>query len=245
MAKMESSPDQKIESELLGNLNTYNPEETKQKRLSLSETDQVLSRLAEAKFTDKATATRAVAELIRKGASNARAKDTMFVEIKCGKTGAPIEISRYDVVNCLFAICKHKTIRKLAEAMAPQLLKANLSIIQRVPTADLKGDLASVVNKNLLIAHRQSKDKDASPPTLLTRPEEICACTYAQWMPNLNELAGSTRLSRLLEEDLLLRKPRKAKTFQKNPQNKQDTEKPLPSNGVKGLEKGTKKTSKK
>ena len=81
------------------------------------------------------------------------------------------------------------------------MLEANLGIIKRAPTANLSGDLALKISRKL--AYRKQANEEAVDVHPLTREEECC--TYAQWMPNLNELAGSTRLKSLMEEDLLSR----------------------------------------
>lgn len=200
----------KIALGMVNVLATYRPEENIKKTLTPSQVSEVIEKIARNKEIANETALRAVATLIRKGAANAKAKDTMTIEIICTTTKVATELSRYDMGMALYAVAKHKVIRKLAEAMAPMMLEANLQIIKRVPTADLKGDLANKINRRLLDQIRKTP-ADKTPPSLLTMEEEICCCTYAQWMPNLDQLANSTRLKRLLEEDLLLRtsKPKK------------------------------------
>lgn len=169
---------------------------------------ETVKNLVSAKTISRSTASIAIAGLIRKGAANARARDTMAVEIRCPDTGTITEVSRYDIGMALYRVVKHKTIRKLTEAMASDMLTAALGIIRRDPTADLKGDLANKINRRLL-AEAARTPPDKTPPKMLTREEEVCACTYAQHLPNLNELARSDRLKRLLEEDLLQRKPQR------------------------------------
>jgi hypothetical protein len=134
----------------------------------------------------------------------------MTIDVIRQETKVTTEVSKYDVIMALFSVTKHKTIRKLAEAMAPIMLQSNLAIIKRVPTADLRGDLANKINRRLL-AKAKNTPQGETPPSPLTRQEEVCCCTYAQWMPNLNELANSDRLKALLDEDLMSRKPRKRK----------------------------------
>lgn len=196
--------------QLVDNLSTYVPEENITKRLTPADINAVCVKLSKNKDISVPTATRAIAELIRRGAANANATDTMTIDVICQETKVTTEVSKYDVIMALFSVTKHKTIRKLAEAMAPIMLQSNLAIIKRVPTADLRGDLANKINRRLL-AKAKNTPQGETPPSPLTRQEEVCCCTYAQWMPNLNELANSDRLKALLDEDLMSRKPRKRK----------------------------------
>lgn len=196
-----------IKGTILDALSTYYPDEIVTKNVSPEQVKVTLDRLARSKGIHSDTAIRAVSELIIKGAANARAKDTMALNIQCPVTGDLTQVSRYDITMALYSVVKHKTVRKLAEAMAPMILQGNLNILKRVPTADLKGDLAAKINRRLL-SQAQNTPSEKTPPSPLTREEEVCCCTYAQWMPNLNELANSTRLKQLMEEDLLLRKPK-------------------------------------
>jgi hypothetical protein len=154
-----------------------------------------MQKLAVYKETDPDMAMIAASELFRKGAANTSAPDTMEIKIVDIQKKV-VTITRYDVSMALFSITGNKKVRNLAEAMAPQILKANLACAERSPFANLKGDLANRINKKLL-----AKEKP-----LLTRKEEICCFTYAQWIPNLDELPSSDRLRGLLEEDLLQRR---------------------------------------
>lgn len=142
------------------------------------------------------TALGAVVTLFRRGAANAKASDSMMVDVKSKDGNACTEVNRYDISIAMQKIVGHKTMRKLAEAMAPEMRIANLELIKRNPLLDLKGDLANRINRKLILQKAEA----------LTRKEEICCCTYAQWMPNLNEIAESNRRKTLLEEDLYSRR---------------------------------------
>lgn len=192
-------------------LSTYRPESFVKKTITPVQIGFTMDQLGRTKGIATQTAIRATSELTRKGAANARAKDTISVEIKCSETQNIAVISRYDLRMALYGVTRHKTIRKLAEAMAPMMLTANLEITRRVPTADLSGDLSSKINRNLA-KKAQNVKEGQNPPEPLTRAEAVCCCTYAQWMPNLNELCGSNSLKSLMEEDyLLLRNSKRAK----------------------------------
>lgn len=200
--------DQDIKTEISDYLKDYNediiPKSESSKKVSLAQASSIMERIARIKDISKKTATLAVVELFRKGAANAGAPDSMEVEVRCPITGVTTSITRYDVVMALQSVTDHKTLRKLAETLAPQMLDANLQLIQQNPLMDRKGDLANRINRKLVLRKEDP----------LTRKEEVCCATYAQWMPNLNELAESTRLKALLDEDLNARRKRKNKPSQ-------------------------------
>ena len=175
------------------------------KEVSKEQVSNIIARLSKVKDISSGTAVKAIATLFRRGAAAAAAPDSMQVEVKCPSTGLVTDISRYDVVMALHNVCDHKTLRKLAEAMAPEMVQANLTLLKANPLLDLKGDLANRINRKLVLRKEDP----------LSREEEICCCTYAQWMPNLNEMANSNRLKALLEEDLAARRKQKSKKGKK------------------------------
>lgn len=166
---------------------------------------EILTKISKTKDISLKTAAIGVAALFRKGAANAGASDSMQVDVLCQDSNVATEISRYDLVMSLNTVTGHKNVRKLAETMAPEMVMANLALLKRNPLLDLKGDLANRINRKLFLRKEPS----------LTREEEICCCTYTQWMPNLNELALSPRLKGLLEEDLNARRKRLQKKAEK------------------------------
>lgn len=171
------------------------------KEISKEQVEKIFDRIGKTKDISSKTAAMATAALFRKGAANAAASDTMEVEVSCKQTKTSTTITRYDLVMAINLIAGHKNVRKLAEAIAPEMLFANLKLIESNPLLDLKGDLANRINNKLTLRKE----------TALSRKEEICCCTFAQWMPNLNDLADSTRLKSLLEEDLNARRKKNAK----------------------------------
>jgi len=203
-----------LTKQLTESLSVHNPMEVLAKKVSVEQANLVIEKLAKTKEISPGTAARAVASLFRKGAANARAKDTMNVEVICPISGVATDITRYDVGMALFNVTSHKTLRKLAEALAPAIIKGSIAVLNSSPNVDLKGDLAGKINRKLL--------QEEKPP--LTRKEEICCCTYAQWMADLNELAESERLKGLLELDLAGRKsgPSKFKKKVVNQPNQQN-----------------------
>lgn len=96
----------------------------------------------------------------------------------------------------------------MSEILAPEILSVNLMQIQKNPVLDLKGDLAERSNRNIFNSNMRNASKEETIPKEepLIRAEEVCCYTFTQWMPNLNQLCNSTRLKRLIEEDLYFRK---------------------------------------
>lgn len=197
-----SPEEQKISDEILQALSQHSTDiivyADNSKRVSREHALAIMERIARTKEIDRSTAIMAVGALFRRGAANAGAPDSMEIDVKCPHTNTVTIVTRYDIIMALHAVTGHKTIRKLAEVMAPEMLQANLYIIQKQPLYDLKGDLANRINRKLSFRKEPA----------LTRKEEVCCATYANWMPNLNELAKSTRLKSLLDEDLNARRKR-------------------------------------
>jgi len=139
----------------------------------------------------------AIAELFRIGGANAGATSVLSVPVNCPiHQTANCFLSKYDVCNAMQIVLGQNNIRRLAEAMAPTIIVANLQRIEKNSSLDLKGDLANRINRKLMNKNQP----------MLTQKEQICCCTYSQWMPSLDTLAESKRLKSLLEEDLASRK---------------------------------------
>lgn len=174
-------------------------DEIDSKAVSAEQVSLILDRLSKNKDIQPATATRAVAALFRKGAANAGASSSISVDISCKETGTVIEVQKYDIEMAMNVVVGHRVVRKLAEAMAYDIITGDLIAVKADPLQNRRGDLAAKINRQLLARKEQP----------LTRAEEICCATYAQWLPNLNELASSTRLKALLEQDFSQRKARR------------------------------------
>jgi hypothetical protein len=207
----------KQEKEIFNSFKNFNQDtivhNDNSKKLKINEAYSVIDRIARTKEISIRTAANACATLFRRGAANAGAPDTMEIEIRCREKATIAIITRYDITMAMHAVVGHKTLRKMAEALAPQMLIANLDLIKENPLLDLKGDLSNRINRKLIIRKE--------PP--LTREEEICCATYAQWMPNLNEISSSNRLKSLLDEDLNARFKKTA--LQKNKKSNNNTHK--------------------
>lgn len=195
----------KLEQEILTSLIEADPETILKtentKSVSPDQLNTIIERLSAIKGISRGTTIVGMSTLFMKGASNAGAPDTMEVELYCPHKKVTIILTRYDIATTMEIVVKHKTVRKLAETMAPQIIEASLKKLEKYPMVDLRGDLANRIDRKLSIRNQPE----------LTRKEKICAATYAQWMPNLNALAESDRLAGLLNEDLNARRKKNAR----------------------------------
>ncbi len=82
----------------------------------------------------------------------------------------------------------------LAEGLAEGMVKSGVRIVKSDP--DRSGDLAIKINNRLVYKKEE----------LLTPLERVGCASFAPWLPNLNKLVESDRLSTLLSEDLEIRK---------------------------------------
>lgn len=208
------NPIPEVDNQLMEDLLKFDLSEIQQKEsvkvVNKKQAAEIIQQISKVKDISYTSALGAIATLFRKGAANAKAADSMFVDIYSQETGVATEISRYDIIVAMQRVAGHKTIRKFAEILAPEMISVNLKLIELNPLLDLKGDLANRINRKLVL-----KKLDT-----LTRKEEICCCTYAQWMPNLNDLAESNRLKTLLEEDLYSRRKGKKGIIKPKPSKK-------------------------
>lgn len=133
----------------------------------------------------------AISLLFLKGAVNASAPERMGVDI-ITEDGSTITITKYDLIYACNQVCKHKYLRRIAEALA-------LPIGSFAEKKGLNGDLAIGLNNNLVA-------KGEAP---LTTKEKAWANSFCQNMPNLEQVAGD-RIPSLLAEDFNRRFSKKA-----------------------------------
>ena len=141
-------------------------------------------------------AIRAIGEMIRRGGANASTPESFTVEIRCPETGNIAIVEKRDIVNFVTRHANGKSCRNLAEGMAEGIVKFGVSAVKANPSIDRPGDLAKKIDNRL-------KPKKEAPLTAL---ERVGCASFAQWLPNLNALVESDRLSGLLAEDLEIRK---------------------------------------
>lgn len=92
---------------LLTCLSEHQPEEIANKNITQSQVKDIIDQVAKTKDIAFETAARAIATLIRKGASNAGAKDTMAVEVKYYKTKVVTEVSITKSIRCCTGFIQH------------------------------------------------------------------------------------------------------------------------------------------
>jgi len=153
---------------------------------------------------DSSTAAAAIGELIRRGGANASTPDSLNVEIYCPHNKVTACVEKREIVRIIKKYVSNKTMRNLAEGMAESIVLAGLSAVKSSSTAERPGDLAKKIENRVTFKKQ----------TPLTREERVGLASYAQWLPNLDELCGSKRVKSLLAEDLDLRKTGRLKSQQ-------------------------------
>lgn len=108
--------------------------------------------------------------------------------------------------------------------MALTLLPGYINRFNKNHTYDFRSDLVGKLDRKLI--------NKGLPP--LTAHEKICACTYTQWMPNLNQLAQSDRLKELFEQDLQDRQQGTRTKAKQKPIKDQQGQKKSPKKPAKG-----------
>lgn len=170
------------------------------------------------------TAVMGMAELIRRGGANKNTPLNFCINIRCPEQNYNVPIIKQRVLTSLKAATQNKkTLRALANYMAPQIIEMGLSSLEQYPTRDFSGDLARKINTRLIFR------KEAP----LTKKERVGCASYAQYIPNLDELTGSNRLSSLLAEDLQIRRSKEGKnpTERKSIKTKKSAQKPKNKEG--------------
>jgi hypothetical protein len=144
------------------------------------------------------TPIRAIGEMIRRGGANVSTPDSFTVEIRCPETGNIAIVEKRDIVNFVTRHANGKNCRNLAEGMAEGIVKYGVLSVKANPLIDRPGDLAKKKKIDNRLRHKKE------PP--LTSLERVGCASFAQWLPNLDGLVESDRLSGLLAEDLEIRK---------------------------------------
>lgn len=184
------------------NLITVEPVVTK---MTPEEVSEIVYKTANLYGIHPTTAVNAISEMIRKGGANVVTPPSFSITIKCPQQNVVAEVQKRDIVRTIELVCREKkNFRNLADTFAVPIIKSGLKNTQEMPSKDFSGDLARKISVRLAFNGR--------PP--LTPQERVGCASYAQHIPNLNELVGSDRLSSLLAEDLQFRRtsaPKKKK----------------------------------
>lgn len=144
----------------------------------------------------EASAMIAISELIRRGGANAGTSDTFNVEIKCDTSNTVTVVSKRDISYLVARHANRKSMRNLSEGMAFAIVCYGVFLVTENPGLDRPGDLAKKIDNRLSFEKKKP----------LTPSERVGCASYAQWMPNLDELVKSNRIKSLLAQDLELRK---------------------------------------
>ena len=144
----------------------------------------------------EASAMVAISELIRRGGANASTPHTFNVEIKCDTTNVVTDVSKQDISYLVTRHANGKSLRNLAEGMAITIVCYGVFLVTENPGLDRPGDLAKKIDNRLSFEKKKP----------LTPSERVGCASYAQWIPNLDELIKSNRVKSLLAQDLELRK---------------------------------------
>jgi len=144
----------------------------------------------------KYTALNAITEMIRKGGANNVTPNSFTIVINCPQEKNQAEIRKGDILRAIEIHCPNYTFRTLADTLAEDIVKSGISRTNASPGKDFGGDLAKKISIRLAQGGRDP----------LTPLERVGCASYAQHLPNLNQLTSSNRLSALLAEDLELRR---------------------------------------
>lgn len=182
-----------------------------QNRCNTAEIDKVISQVQVLYGISKSTAVTALGQLVRRGGANASTPDSFNVELKCPQENVTVCVEKREIVRILERYANGFTIRNLAEGMAESIVRTGIGQVKSSSTADRPGDLAKKIDNRVTF-------KKQAP---LTREERVGLASYAQWLPNLDELCGSNRVKSLLGEDWDLTKTGRLKSQQMtNPERK-------------------------
>jgi hypothetical protein len=144
----------------------------------------------------RSTALYGLCEMIRKGGANNNTPQTFAIEIYCPNEQVWGEIQKRDVLRAIRAVCPDLNFKNLADTLAPDIIYNNVAKTETHPSGDFSGDLAKKIGIRLAATNR--------PP--LTPKERAGCASFARYVPNLNELTASERLTALLAEDLEIRR---------------------------------------
>ena len=173
------------------------------KEVSEEELTQIVEHVRTGYGISNRTALNAVCELIRRGGAAKGTPANYSVEVFCPDEKVPAVVVKKDVERAVELICKNKrTLRNLAQTLAPLIVRTGLKRYMINPTLDVSGDLAKKINNRLLVR----KEKP------LSDFEKIGCASYAQCIPDLDKMCASDRLAHLLAEDLELRSNKGANT---------------------------------
>lgn len=169
---------------------------TQENRCTPGEIEAIVNATVSLYGIHNTTALTAISEMVRRGGANASTPESFSVEIKCESQNVVAIVSKRDISGLVSRHANGKSMRNLAEGMAEAIVRFGVDLVRKNPGLDRPGDLAKKVENRL--SYEKQKP--------LSVTERVGCASYAQWLPNLNQLVGSDRLKSLLAKDLELRK---------------------------------------
>lgn len=121
--------------------------------------------------------------MVRRGGSNASTPDSFAINIKCEEQNVVTSVSKRDISELVSRHANGKSMRNLAEGMSEAVVRFGVHLVGKHPGLDRPGDLAKKVDNRL--------SYEKLPP--LTPAERVGCASYAQWLPNLNQIVGSVK----------------------------------------------------
>jgi hypothetical protein len=146
-----------------------------------SEITSICYKMADMHGCHHNTALTGICEMIRKGGANKGTPLSFEIEIYCPQENIMVCLQKHDLIRVVQIVCPSKTIRNLADTLGTDIVASGIKRTELYPNLDFSGDLCRKINVRL--AH------DGRPP--LTPKERVGCASYAQNIPNLNEMTGS------------------------------------------------------
>jgi hypothetical protein len=193
--------------------NSFTQTEAETQKMSDAEVTVIADKVSAMYGIHRITALNSICEIIRKGGANNVTPGSFHITVQCPEEKIEAEIQKRDIIRCIEIVTPNRTFRDLANTLAETIVKSGIKRTEAFPGKDFSGDLAKKISVRLAFKNQ--------PP--LTTKERVGCASYAQNIPNLNELTGSDRLSSLLAEDLEIRR-NSAKEKNKTDKNQKKTE---------------------
>ena len=160
-------------------------------RLTSLEISNVLRDIAGMFGIGEKAALGAVSEMIRRGGTNANTPDSFSIDVIDTDNTTTTSIEKRDVVRVITKVFGgKKSIRNLEEGLAESIVLSGITLADR--GVSRPGDLARKINNRLTYKKEPA----------LTPKEMVGCASYSQWLPYLDSMCGSERVTQLLAENL-------------------------------------------
>jgi hypothetical protein len=178
---------------------------TQENRCSVIEIYNIAEAVRATHGIAKKSALVGMGELIRRGGANVSTPESFKVTVKCPEEQCEVDISKGELMVLVARHANGKNMRNLAEGMAASIVRNGL--FWSTKGCHLPGDLAKKISNRLAF--------EKQPPLSIT--ESVGCASYAQWLPDLDQLVKSDRIKSLLAKDLELRKQGRGQNTKKVP----------------------------